>query len=167
MGCLVFSTRVRLSGVHWPHGADQHTALVKEHEGCVGHPKRTDKKSNDVRKLHVWVFFCPLKTSNPLGCVTLWMQVWFQLHVTQKFLLKFVFKQAFTNREVIKTNKGKIFYTEAYVIGACESGKELQIPPFLLWFSHIFHLYPHIDGLNPIVLAPSQLTDHLAISFPL
>lgn len=33
--------RVPLSGVQWPLGADQHTALVKEQEECVGHPSGT------------------------------------------------------------------------------------------------------------------------------
>lgn len=49
MGCLVSSARVRLSGVHWPRGADRHTALVEEQEECVGHPERTDKRRDDVR----------------------------------------------------------------------------------------------------------------------
>lgn len=49
MGCLVSSASVQLSGVHWPHGADQHIALVREQEQCVGHPKRIDKRRDDVR----------------------------------------------------------------------------------------------------------------------
>lgn len=49
MGCLVSSAGVRLSGVHWPCGADQYTALVGEQEECVGHPNRTDKRRDDVR----------------------------------------------------------------------------------------------------------------------
>lgn len=36
-------------GFTGPFGAEQHIALVKEQEGCVGHLERTDERRDDVR----------------------------------------------------------------------------------------------------------------------